>query len=87
VEIHVPDLLLIPLRENADQSRAVVEATFASTGKHDRPPLFVPRSQLYYWTKEWQAGEAEALEDLREGRSRTFPNGTAAADFLLSDED
>lgn len=83
----MPDPVLIPLRENAEQTSNVVEATFASTGVHERPPLFVPLGQLYYWTKEWQAGEAEALLDLREGRSRTFRDGTAAADFLLSDED
>jgi hypothetical protein len=80
------DLLEISAHENGAQSRLIVAATVASTGKN-RPPLFVSRKQLYYWTKEWQAGEAEALRDVAEGRSRTFESGADAADWLLSDED
>lgn len=33
-----------------------------------RPQIHVPRSQAYFWTKEWQAGEREAEEDIRAGR-------------------
>lgn len=30
----------------------------------------VPKSQAWYWTPEWQAGEREASEDLAAGRTR-----------------
>ena len=33
-----------------------------------RPQIHIPRSQAYFWTKEWQAGEREAEEDLKAGR-------------------
>lgn len=52
-----------------------------------RVPLFIARNQLYYWTCAWQEGEAEALRDLEEGRYRTFPNGRAAAAWLLRDDE
>ncbi|MBI3333846.1 MAG: AbrB/MazE/SpoVT family DNA-binding domain-containing protein [Candidatus Omnitrophica bacterium] len=33
-----------------------------------RPQVHVPRSQAYFWTKEWQAGEREADEAIRTDR-------------------
>ena len=51
-----------------------------------RTPLFVPKGQLYYWTAEWQRGEAEALADLGAGRFRMFSNGADAAAWLLADD-
>jgi len=30
--------------------------------------IHIPRDQAYFWTKEWQAGEREADEDLKAGR-------------------
>ena len=56
----------------------------ASSTPHMRP-LFVPRSQLYYWTREWQDGEAEALREIAEGKCRTFKDGSAAAAWLLGE--
>lgn len=32
------------------------------------PQVHIPRSQAYFWTKEWQAAEREADEDIRRGR-------------------
>ncbi len=32
----------------------------------------VDRDQAYFWTREWQAGEREADEDIRVGRLKTF---------------
>jgi hypothetical protein len=80
--------LAIPLRANLSGGPELVELggeTYSTVRRH--MPFFVARDQLYYWTREWQAGEAEALRDLEEGRSRRFPDGTSAADWLLSDED
>jgi hypothetical protein len=79
--------LTLPLHENVSRSRDTVEATVAATGAQKRPPLFVPRDQLYYWTREWQEGEAEALHELQEGEFRSFPDGTTAAGWLLSDDE
>jgi hypothetical protein len=83
----MPETLTLSLRENSSRSRDTFNAGGPPAAKATRPPLFVPTQQLYYWTKDWQAGELEALRDLAEGRSQTFPNGTAAADWLLSDEE
>lgn len=33
-----------------------------------RPQIHIPRDQAYFWSKEWQAGEREAEEDIRAGR-------------------
>jgi len=33
-----------------------------------RPMKLVPASQEWFWTEEWQKGEREADEDIREGR-------------------
>ena len=33
-----------------------------------KPAKLVDPSQAYFWTKEWQAGEREAEEDIRKGR-------------------
>lgn len=38
------------------------------------PLVVVDRTQGYFWTLRWQAGEREAEEDLKSGRSRTFNN-------------
>jgi len=33
-----------------------------------RPVIVVDKSQAYFWTPEWQAGEKEADEDIRKGK-------------------
>ena len=37
-----------------------------------KPAKLIDPSQAYFWTKEWQAGEREAEEDLRKGRVKPF---------------
>ena len=32
------------------------------------PYKFIPKDQVWYWTKEWQQMEREADEDIRAGR-------------------
>lgn len=40
-----------------------------SSGKFEvTPQLSIDRSQAWFWTPEWQAGEREADEDLKAGR-------------------
>ena len=79
--------LTLPHIENFARSDETVEATPASTGKLNRPPLFVGRDQLYFWTRAWQEGEAEALGEIAEGKARRFPDGTSAANWILSDDE
>lgn len=50
-------------------------------------PLAIPRSQGYYWTREWQDAENRMLMELRAGESRRFESGTAAIRWLLSEDD
>ena len=39
-----------------------------------KPAKLIDPSQAYFWTKEWQAGEREAEEDIRHGRVKAFKN-------------
>jgi AbrB family looped-hinge helix DNA binding protein len=48
-----------PVSIHIDEARGKIEIT---------PQLSIDRSQAWFWTPEWQAGEREADEDLREGR-------------------
>jgi hypothetical protein len=52
-----------------------------------RIPLFMPRSQAYYWSIDWQVGELEALREIAEGDVRSFGSGAAAAEWLLKRDD
>jgi antitoxin MazE len=36
------------------------------------PKKLVDKSQAYFWTDEWQKGEAEAEADIKAGRVKTF---------------
>lgn len=46
-----------------DESSGTIEVT---------PQLSIARSQAWFWTPEWQAGEREADEDLKAGRYRVM---------------
>jgi hypothetical protein len=79
----------IPPRENLSGGRGVVDVggeTFSTT-VHREMPFFVSRDQLYYWMREWQNGEADALRDLEAGHFRRFPDGKSAATWLLDEAD
>ena len=52
----------------------------------DAPPT-IPRSQLYYWTRLWQAQERETLEEIGAGDCVRFSNPDAAVRWLLADGD
>ena len=45
------------------------------------PAAVVPRDQAWFWTEEWQAGEAEADADIATGRVTRFDTDE---DFLAS---
>jgi AbrB family looped-hinge helix DNA binding protein len=36
------------------------------------PAVMVPKDQRWFWTREWQAKEREADEELQAGKGRTF---------------
>ena len=48
-----------PVSIHVDESNGKIEVT---------PQLSIDRSQAWFWTPEWQAGEREADEDLKAGR-------------------
>jgi hypothetical protein len=84
--------LTIAPRQNAERRAETVVSVFPVTSASPedaglRVPLFIPKNQAYYWTSEWQAGEAEAMADLTSGRVHRFTSGAAAAAWLLADED
>lgn len=37
-----------------------------------KPAKLIDPSQTYFWTKEWQAGEKEAQDDIRKGHVKEF---------------
>ena len=47
-----------------------------------RVPFFVPRTQAYYWSREWQRGEAEADAELGRGEARAFDDPGEALRWL-----
>jgi hypothetical protein len=53
---------------------------------HLIPKAVVDRSQAYFWTERWQAGEREAQADLDAGRVQRFDDMDEALDFLDSPE-
>ena len=54
---------------------------------HAGRPIVIPASQRYYWTEEWQDGEAEALAELKRGEGREFESGRETVAWLHAEED
>ena len=46
------------------------------------PKIVIDRTQAYFWTERWQAGEQEAQADLETGRVQRFDNVDDALAFL-----
>lgn len=54
---------------------AMVENLFAGGSYPLMPrriPAFIPSADLFYWTNEWQAGEARSEQGLLDGDYREF---------------
>jgi len=47
-----------------------------------RPLATVDRSQAWFWTPDWQAGEREATEQARRGEGERFETDAAFLDSL-----
>lgn len=71
-----------PFRVDLAQNTRGAEPTDADRSV----PLFIPSSQAYYWSSEWQEGENEAVVALRAGESRHFDDPREAIKWLLADE-
>jgi hypothetical protein len=52
-----------------------------------QPPFMVPREELFFWTRQWQAGERESAEERRRGNTRTFGSAAAFLAWLDSDDE
>ena len=50
------------------------------------PKLVVDRSQAYFWTERWQAGEREAEADIEAGQVHRFDDIDEALNFLDNSE-
>ncbi len=50
-------------------------------------PASIPTDQLLFWTRRWQAGEAESAAAREAGDVVEFENGFDAVRWLLSEED
>lgn len=48
------------------------------------PKKLVNAGQAYFWSKEWQKGEAKADEDIKSGRVKKFSSAKDAAAYLES---
>jgi AbrB family looped-hinge helix DNA binding protein len=59
----------------------LVELELREEGILLRPLKTIEASQAWFWTKEWQAGEREASEDLKAGRTTRHKS---SKDFLSS---
>ena len=60
----------------------LIEAVVTDSGEVLlRPLATIDRSQAWFWTPEWQAGEREATEQARSGEGEVFKTD---ADFLDS---
>ncbi|MFA5367779.1 MAG: AbrB/MazE/SpoVT family DNA-binding domain-containing protein [Dehalococcoidia bacterium] len=48
------------------------------------PKKLVNAGQAYFWSEEWQKGEAKADEDIKSGRVKKFSSAKDAAAYLES---
>jgi hypothetical protein len=51
-----------------------------------RMPVFVPKDELFFWTRAWQEGEEESAAEREAGNLLTFENPRNFFNWLLSDE-
>ena len=79
-------ILVRPNATLATHDRA--QPAVADSSDLSRGPVIanVPRSQLYYWSAEWQRLEREALSEIAEGKAVRFPTPEAAVRWLFSED-
>jgi antitoxin PrlF len=65
------------------QEGDLLEAEVSDSGEVIlRPLATVDRSQAWFWTQDWQAGEREATEQARQGEGEVFQTGPDFLDAL-----
>jgi hypothetical protein len=79
----------ITVRADTSTEPGVARIAFASGPESNdaRPPLFVPREEILFWTRSWQAGEAESARARVAGHLRVFGSGAELVDWLEADDD
>lgn len=63
------------LEQAAQLARSLSQKRTAGVGRTLpllKRPARVPTDEAWFWTEEWQKGEREANEDVRQGRYKTF---------------
>ena len=61
----------------------LIEAVVTDSGEVLlRPLATIDRSQAWFWTPEWQAGEREATEQARRGEGERYETGPEFLDSL-----
>jgi antitoxin PrlF len=61
----------------------LIEAEVSESGEVIlRPLATIDRSQAWFWTTEWQAGEREATEQAQRGEGEVFKTDDAFLDSL-----
>jgi hypothetical protein len=76
-----------PEATTSGKPSAPIGLTPPATNPGARPPLFVARDELFYWTRDWQAGERESAEQRAAGHLRAFDSGADLLEWLKSTED
>ena len=51
-----------------------------------RVPLMISSEQEYYWTRAWQEGELEALDEIKAGAAHVFTDPEEAIRWILSED-
>lgn len=51
-----------------------------------RPVSWIDKSQEYFWSKPWQENMKRSVEDLQEGRYKTFSNADELLKHLGEDD-
>jgi len=65
-----------------------LELTIEEDGSlHLSPKIAIDRSQAYFWSKRWQAGEQAAQEDIESGQMTHFDDIEDALEFLDNAEE
>jgi hypothetical protein len=59
----------------------------AGSSNHSGFVVAVPASQVYYWSRAWQANEQTAAAELARGEGRDFGTADDAIRWLLAAED
>lgn len=64
-------------KEAGLEEGSLVEFSVTEKGLLMRPKLMIDPDQAWFWTPEWQAGEREADEDIKAGRTTFFESEEA----------